>query len=369
MFSAGIRQSRPSRPAALPAPAAHPRPTAFADTRPAVRQADISPADDLRRDPGFQLGWEHARHGLVPPAEHLLPASPVRQGWEAGRAAFAGRTREADAAVRQWLDLRHRAWLAGTAFEGVQVTPAFLRRIAVPTCPVTRERFAADAAAPAPGAVHPIPMRLWREAGCAAGNLALLSPRAARALARTDAAAAIAQADSMANDDVHAGLRGAEWARMAALLALPTPLPHRLVAPRPLVVLPPPRVRLLNPVQGLQLLISLQQPGAGQARRDGLLAALMPSTDARYAFADLQTAMLARRKAPARADDPQSQREAIEDLWTDGLVQRRWQRLASRLSAADCESIARVAVARGVVGERLHWLPEAAATEGWGALA
>lgn len=362
MLSTPTRLRRPT-----PVHAAAP---GFADTRPAVHVRPATPEPGDRRDPGFQLGWEHARHGVLPPAEHLHPLSPVRQGWEAGRVAFAGRTRPADAAVGQWLQLRLRAWLAGTGFEGVQVTPAFLRRIATPACPVTRERFiGGDGAEPAVGAVHPVPMRLWREAGCAAGNLALLSPRAARALARTEARAAIAQADAMAADDVHAGLRGREWARLAALLSLPTPLPHSLLATRPLAVLPPPRVRLLNPAHGLQVLVSLREPGAGQARRDALLAALMPHTEARYALADLQSAMLARRRAPAARNDAQAQREALEDLWLDGLVLRRWQRLAGRLSADDCESIVRIAVARGVGGERLHWLPADTATEGWSALA
>ncbi|MFY7973784.1 MAG: hypothetical protein ACOVOT_05125, partial [Rubrivivax sp.] len=61
-----------------------------------------------------------------------------------------------------------------------------------------------------------------------------------------------------------------------------------------------------------------------------------------------------------------AQREAIEDLWADGLVHRRWQRLVSRLSEADCESIVRVAVARGAARDRVQWLPATAATDGWG---
>ena len=27
---------------------------------------------------GFGLGWDHARHGLLPPAQHLLPQNPLR---------------------------------------------------------------------------------------------------------------------------------------------------------------------------------------------------------------------------------------------------------------------------------------------------
>ena len=42
---------------------------------------------------GFEIGWDHARFRLTPPAEHLLADHPVRQGWEAGRSTFGRRTR------------------------------------------------------------------------------------------------------------------------------------------------------------------------------------------------------------------------------------------------------------------------------------
>jgi hypothetical protein len=359
----------------------------FADTLPAVHRAprrdpstlpDRGPApagDTTRDDPGYGLGWEHARYGQLPPTAHLHPLSPVRQGWEAGRLAFAGRTRPADAAVRHCLHLRQVSWLAGIGFDELQVTPALLRRIATEACPVTREPFSVDgdgaaaAGGSAVAAVTALPTPVWREAGCAAGNLALVSPRAAKVLVQADARSALAQAEAMRPDDVHTGLSGREWRRLATLLSFVTPLAHGLVASWAMTVLPTPRLRLLNPAQGLQCLVSLQTPGAGQARRDGLLAALLPHAEARYALADLQSTMLARRKAPARAGEARAQREAIEDLWTDGLVLRRWQRLVSRLSAADCEAIVRVAVARGAAGERLQWLPDTVATAGWGAAA
>jgi len=36
-------------------------------------------------DTGFELGWDYAHYAMVPPAEHLYPLSPVRQGWEVRR--------------------------------------------------------------------------------------------------------------------------------------------------------------------------------------------------------------------------------------------------------------------------------------------
>ena len=92
-----------------------------------------------RDDIAFELGWDHAHHGLVPPAEHLLPANPVRQGWEAGRASFGHRTLKPTRHVRKWLQLRLQAWKRGRAFEGVQVTPNYLAQIDTERCPITRQ--------------------------------------------------------------------------------------------------------------------------------------------------------------------------------------------------------------------------------------
>lgn len=88
---------------------------------------------------GFEIGWDLAHHRMVPQADHLHAGNPVRQGWEAGQAVFGARTLLATAPVRRWLQLRLNAWLRGKSFEGVRVTPAFLRRIEVTHCPITGE--------------------------------------------------------------------------------------------------------------------------------------------------------------------------------------------------------------------------------------
>ena len=51
-----------------------------------------TPATDLGDQAGFQIGWDHAHHGLVPPAGLLLDGTPIGQGWRAGRAVFGRRT-------------------------------------------------------------------------------------------------------------------------------------------------------------------------------------------------------------------------------------------------------------------------------------
>ena len=61
----------------------------------------------------------------------------------------------------------------------------------------------------------------------------------------------------------------------------------------------------------------------------------------------------------------QDLRRAMEDTWCDALVQRRWQRLATRLTAADCEGLLQRASQRGLVVGGSRWLSRESATEGW----
>ena len=99
---------------------------AFDDTHPADPQV------------GFDLGWDHARHGLLPPPEQWLDGNPLHQGWRAGKACFGARTLGASRRVRLWLALRLHAWLRGRAFELAEVTPHYLGQIEVALCPITR---------------------------------------------------------------------------------------------------------------------------------------------------------------------------------------------------------------------------------------
>ena len=75
--------------------------------------------------------------------------------------------------------------------------------------------------------------------------------------------------------------------------------------------------------------------------------------------------LLARRLAAGTQLDALALRHAMEDMWRDALVNRRWQRVALKLSEADCERLVRYAGRRGLTGADWHWLDRAAATEGW----
>ena len=133
----------------------------------------------------------------------------------------------------------------------------------------------------------------------------------------------------------------------------------------PLLVLPPNRLRVLNPVQSLRVMLSLQFLRSGHARRCASLASLMPSSDAKQAFNSFILTVLTRRVAGGKMASDVDERRGIEDMWLDPLVQRRWQRLALRLTRADCGRIARIAAERGLASRGIRWLGADAASEGW----
>jgi hypothetical protein len=133
----------------------------------------------------------------------------------------------------------------------------------------------------------------------------------------------------------------------------------------PLQVLPPNRLRLLNPVQAVQALLTLLFTGSSYARRMADLGALMPSADARKSYFLFMNTMLARRLAVGWSADRAKVRSTLEDAWSHPVVMRRWEQLALRLNRADCERVVRLAAQRGLGGAGWRWLDDAAATEGW----
>jgi hypothetical protein len=309
---------------------------------------------------GFDIGWDHAHHGLVPPAELLLEGTPIGQGWRAGRAVFGRRTLATGRATRLWLALRTLAWRQGIPFEGQQVTAHYLAQLHTEQCPVLRRPLGG-----APG--HPdaaVVQRLNPQAGYAAGNLAVMSEAAAQARADVDVLEALRRATrAQACGEMVEGLDAAAWWRLAALRAFATPLPFHEAARLPLAVLPPNRVRLLNAAQGLQALVTRLFMAPGWAARTRALAQLLPAHTLRHDF-NLFVGALAPRVLEAGTDAP-ALRRALEDAWLLERVQRRWQHLVLSLGESATESLLRAAAAQGLAGVRtLHHAPEAA-TEGW----
>ncbi len=332
----------------------------FQDTLPALRPASAAEAT------GFEIGWDHAHYRLTPPAQALAAHAAVRQGWQAGSAVFGARSLKPTPAVRDWLDLRLQAWQRGRAFESVQVTPHFLSQLEAVVCPVTRSALTRASGAGSDAVVE----RVGPHAGYAAGNLAAMSMRVRQAKAELGCSQALGNARrlELSGLDTLDALDAAQWQRLAVLISFVTPLSHAEAAQLPLAVLPPNRLRLLNPVQALQAVITF---AFGECQAVPALRALadhVPAS-ARHDYRVFVLTMQARRLAiglrVASQDDALDLRHALEDLWDDAAVQRRWQRFALQLDESGCERLLRAAARRGLGGKGWQWLPQAAATEGW----
>ena len=312
---------------------------------------------------GFQIGWDHAHHGLVPPAPWMRAGDALFQGWSAAKAVFGPRTLRASSATRAWLVLRMQARQRGWVFENQQVTPNYLQQIRVARCPVRRQALGG-----APGQDDAaLFARINPDAGVAAGNLVQLSASAALLLETVDVEEAVRRARraECAGAEVE-GQDAATWWRLAALRAFATPLPFALVARLPLALLPPNRVRLLNAAQGLQALVTQMFTAPGWSARCQTLSRLLPDHTLRQDFNLFVGAMAPRvlEAGSGRAD----LRQALEDAWLGERVQRRWQHLVLSLGEAGTESLL-AQVAGSALAECggvrvLSHAPEQA-TEGW----
>jgi hypothetical protein len=282
----------------------------------------------------FEIGWDHGRHGLVPPATLLAAGHPVGQGWQAAQAVFGRRTWPARPAVRQWLALRLAAWQAGEAFDMDQLNPQHLAQIAATRCPVRRVPLGG-----APGTADAaVVLRLNEAAAWAAGHLVTLSAAGAMAMHGIDVneARRRARAAEQAGQPVQ-GLDAAGWWRVAALRGFATALPFATAAQLPLAVLPPNRVRLLGAAQGLQALVTQAFAAPGWAARCAAIAALLPAHTLRHDFNLFVGAMAPRVLAAPAAGT--GLRDALEDAWLHERVQRRWQHFVLSLGEAGTEAL------------------------------
>ncbi len=327
----------------------------------AMFEFDTHPAD---RETGFELGWDFAHHALTPPVEHLAIGSPLRHGWEAGRASFGARTLAPTRHVRKWLQLRLNAWRRGRTFEAVQVTPNYLRQIDVAWCPVTREALTHGTGGPADASDD----RVRNDAGYAAGNLAVMSARANAAKGAAgfdDALTCLRRTEAGADDDALGGLDAAQWSRLAVLCSFVTALPHEQAGALPLLVLPPNRLRLFNPVQALQALVTRQFGRDGWSRRIARIEALLPGKPLRRDFQRFVHALLPRVLESGRHTVAQARIWALEDAWRNPLVLRCWARFSRQLDAGQAEQIVLRAGALRLDGGAMHRFTLPQATEGW----
>ena len=143
------------------------------------------------------------------------------------------------------------------------------------------------------------------------------------------------------------------------------PLSHEEACALPMLVLPPNRLRLFNPIQALQAFVSRQLLTAGWSQRIARFEVLLPGKPARRAFQMFFHALLPRVLEAGRTDEPQRARWAVEDAWRNPLVMKRWTAFARLLTPAQCEAVLARAAARHLGTQRFAQIATAQATEGW----
>jgi len=308
-----------------------------------------APVRSSHEQRGFALGRDFAAHGLTPPVEHLSARSPLLAGWQAGRTVFGQRKLKARAQTERWLALRLFAWTRGRSFEDVQLTPLYLQQIAVTHCPITREVLSESSISID---------RVRDDAGYAAGNLAMMSARANQAKGQQGHAQALGRAG---NAD---GLSAEQWRRVAVLTSFVTELPHEQAAALPLSVLPPNRLRLFNPIQALQTLVTRQFMKPGWSERLARLQALLPLA-AQADFNRFVLALAPRVLAVGKEADAFTLRCALEDAWGHELIHKRWLRFALQLDAQAAERLVQRAAQLQLAPMHVHQHEAGTATEGW----
>ena len=312
---------------------------------------------------GFELGWDYAHYRVNPPAPYAQEPSPLRNGLLAGQAAFGQRTLAATRHVRKWLQLRLHAWLRGRSVELVQVTPNYLQQIDVSHCPITRVALSTATLEASDASVD----RVRNDAGYAAGNLAVMSTKANHSKAAHGFRAAlrfVQQVEAQKLPGLN-GLTAEQWARTAVLCSFVETLPHDEACALPLLVLPPNRLRLFNPVQALQAFVSQQLLKPGWSGRVSRFEDLLPGKPLKRDFKGFFMALLPRVIEAGLSGEGQHARWAVEDAWRSPLVQQRWFRFASQLSALQCESLLARAAARRLSTVVLVPHSETGATDGW----
>ena len=312
---------------------------------------------------GFELGWDYAHYRVTPPAPYAQEPSPLRNGMLAGQAAFGLRTLAATRHVRKWLQLRLHAWLRGRSVELVQVTPNYLRQIDASHCPITRIALSNATLEATDASVD----RVRNDAGYAAGNLAVMSAKANHAKAANGFREALRKVQQIEAEQLPGlgGLSAEQWSRMAVLCSFLEKLPHEEACSLPLLVLPPNRLRLFNPAQALQAFVSQQLLKAGWSQRISRFEDLLPGKSLRRDFKAFFMALLPRVIEGGRSGELQHARWAIEDAWRASLVQQRWTRFVSQLTAAQCEALLARATARKLSASAFMPMTDTSATDGW----
>jgi len=286
-----------------------------------------------REDPlAFAIGRDHARHRQAIATALLMQHPALTRGWQAGRSQTMRRAAPSNPAIRLWLKLRLQAWLTGAGFAADALSPERLAGLATTSCPVRRVALSG----PESGDDAATVVALDARASGYEGPLAILSQAAARAMAGVDADEARRRATvSAERGEPWMGLAAPAWWRVASLRACAQPLPFAQAAALPLCLAPPTEARLHNAVHRLQHALAQALTGPGWAARSAVAGAGLEQEALRHDFNLFVGAMAPRLvAAQAWAHDSPAHAAALEDIWLDERVRRRWRHLLLSLGEA-----------------------------------
>lgn len=295
------------------------------------------------RSTGFELGWDMARHGMPMPDDLGRMVPEFAEGWGAAHEHFGARTVKPDTYTRKWLTVRGSALRRNRIFDS-EVTPAFLRSVAMPHCPVMRTPLAygtklADRDDRLIWSVD----RLNNNAGYVVGNVLILSERANKAKGNHGfrELQAMAQLAQDASDGMHEGLTVLEWSRLAYLAALVCrDVSWREIAKLPMRVFLPPSVTISDPLPGIQWKLSaLPETHRSPEEGTAYLLKLFPGKHLQRAVRLLVEAFYLAVDADESDDEERPHRWVVEDAWENPVVQTYWHKLIDVMSDDDKASL------------------------------
>lgn len=278
------------------------------------RGADV---EGLDRIEAREIGFDFARRGMkLPDASGVA----MNEGWLEGCARFGQRADGGTPWDRKLLRLRYSAWRRSRIVDRA-VTAAYLERIGVPSCPITRESLTAGTHGLSDATID----RVFNDGGYAVGNLVVMSQRANLAKANRTIDEVIDIADRLADGERHEGLGRPEWARLASLCSLAQPSECTWHV-RPLLVWPPRGLMISNAHAVVMVGASLMATSAPWLRSAFAkeIGESSGGKKARKEFDAFVATLRLRLAGVAKAaTSPPGTLWPIEDAWASGLV---WQR-------------------------------------------
>jgi hypothetical protein len=130
--------------------------------------------------------------------------------------------------------------------------------------------------------------------------------------------------------------------------------------------LPPNRLRMFNPIQALQAMLTRQLATPDWSARLARIEALLSNDACKADFNRFVMALAPRVLVAANLHREQDIRWALEDAWQQPLLLKRWTRFALQLTAPQAEALLQRAAAKRLVNAvHVQQLSQPNAVDGW----